>query len=125
MAKGILLHGQKLFSTTFSVIGRLHKHVCKSKPLQTTEDLHIVSRCIDSLAMKVCFDPDSFTWPVAGRNCMHNQIGHASWSGISSETKPPSQGDDWWYYDRRSPIIRKVYTRKNKRDVSVGTAVTV
>ncbi|KAH6762346.1 Phototropic-responsive NPH3 family protein [Perilla frutescens var. hirtella] len=37
------------------------------------EELHIVSRCIHSLAMKACADPNLFSWPVAG--------------------------DDWWYED--------------------------
>ncbi|KAK7245624.1 hypothetical protein RIF29_40472 [Crotalaria pallida] len=63
------------------------------------EDLHIVSRCIDSLAMKVCSDPNLFNWPVAGQNHTHDQVDHVSWNGISSENKPPFQGDDWWYYD--------------------------
>ncbi|KAE9598972.1 hypothetical protein Lal_00022524 [Lupinus albus] len=63
------------------------------------EDLHIVSRCIDSLAMKVCSDPNIFSWPVAGHYCMNNQLDHVSWNGISPENKPTFQGDDWWYYD--------------------------
>ncbi|XP_061370054.1 BTB/POZ domain-containing protein At5g03250-like [Gastrolobium bilobum] len=62
------------------------------------EDLHIVSRCIDSLAMKACSDPNLFNWPVAGRNCStQNQADNVMWNGISSE--PPSLCDDWWYYD--------------------------
>ncbi|XP_027338178.1 BTB/POZ domain-containing protein At5g03250-like [Abrus precatorius] len=61
------------------------------------EELHIVSRCIDSLAMKACSDPNLFNWPVAGRTCMQNQANHVLWNGISSEL--PSQCDDWWFYD--------------------------
>ena len=62
------------------------------------EDLHIVSRCIDSLAMKACSDPNLFNWPVPGRNCKQNQADHhAMWNGISSEK--PSQRDGWWFYD--------------------------
>ena len=63
------------------------------------EDLHIISRCIDSLAMKACSDPSLFNWPVGGRSCAHNEADHALWNGISSEIKSQSQGDDWWYYD--------------------------
>ncbi|RDX89447.1 BTB/POZ domain-containing protein, partial [Mucuna pruriens] len=63
------------------------------------EDLHIVSRCIDSLAMNACSDSKLFNWPVADRNCKQNQAyEHALWNGISSEMKP-SQCDDWWFYD--------------------------
>lgn len=62
------------------------------------EDLHIVSRCIDSLAMKACSDPNLFNWPVPGRNCKQNQADHhAMWNEISSEK--PSQRDGWWFYD--------------------------
>lgn len=63
------------------------------------EDLHIVSRCIDSLAMKACSDPDLFNWPMAGSNCTQNQVDHALWNGVSSESRPTSLGGDWWYYD--------------------------
>ncbi|KAG4971304.1 hypothetical protein GLYMA_13G221200v4 [Glycine max] len=62
------------------------------------EDLHIVSRCIDSLAMKACSDPNLFHWPVAGSNCKQNQADNSAlWNGISSEK--PSQLHDWWFYD--------------------------
>lgn len=64
------------------------------------EDLHIVSRCIDSLALKACSDPDLFNWPVAGhRNCAKNQEDHELWNGISCDSKPQHVGDNWWYYD--------------------------
>ncbi|KAG4977701.1 hypothetical protein JHK86_037175 [Glycine max] len=62
------------------------------------EDLHIVSRCIDSLAMKACSDPNLFHWPVAGSNCKQNQADNSAlWNGISSEK--PCQLHDWWFYD--------------------------
>ncbi|XP_045802703.1 BTB/POZ domain-containing protein At5g03250-like [Trifolium pratense] len=49
------------------------------------EDLHIVSRCIDSLAMKACSDPNMFNWSEVGHNCAQNEAEHV--------------GDNWWYYD--------------------------
>ncbi|KAF7818621.1 BTB/POZ domain-containing protein [Senna tora] len=63
------------------------------------EDLHIVSRCIDSLAMKACSDPSLFNWPLATRNSSQKREDGVLWNGISSETKPPSLGDNWWYED--------------------------
>jgi len=63
------------------------------------EDLHIVSRCIDSLAMKACSDPDLFNWQVTGRNDAKNQEEHELWNGMSCESKPQPVGDNWWFYD--------------------------
>lgn len=63
------------------------------------EDLHIVSRCIDSLAMKACSDPNLFNWPVAANNSSQNRENAILWNGICSEIKPPSLGDNWWYED--------------------------
>ncbi|KAL3839661.1 hypothetical protein ACJIZ3_024252 [Penstemon smallii] len=53
------------------------------------EELHIVSRCINSLAMKACADPKLFNWPV----------GTVFWNGICTATKPHPMSDDWWYED--------------------------
>ncbi|XP_015942769.1 BTB/POZ domain-containing protein At5g03250 [Arachis duranensis] len=63
--------------------------------LPFAEDLHVVSRCIDSLAMKACSDPSLFKWPVGGRKSQDNAMAN----GISTEIKPQPQGDNWWYYD--------------------------
>ncbi|KAI4300279.1 hypothetical protein L6164_033676 [Bauhinia variegata] len=60
------------------------------------EDLQIIQRCIDSLAMKACSDPNLFNWPVAGSNCSQDPN---LWNGIPSEVKQPSLGDNWWYGD--------------------------
>ncbi|KAK7267675.1 hypothetical protein RIF29_20353 [Crotalaria pallida] len=67
---------------------------------QYAEELHIVSRCIDSLAMKLCSGPNLFNRPKAEGDCSQNQEQDPSlWNGISSETKLPPSGDDWWYED--------------------------
>ncbi|KAI4349146.1 hypothetical protein L6164_009778 [Bauhinia variegata] len=60
------------------------------------EDLYIIPRCIDSLVMKVCSDPNLFNWPVAGSNSSQDPN---LWNGISSEIKPPPLDDNWWYED--------------------------
>ncbi|GER45487.1 phototropic-responsive NPH3 family protein [Striga asiatica] len=62
--------------------------------LRPAEHLHIVSRCINSLAVKACSDPTlSFGWPVDHR---------AAWNGICPQP-PPSKNSmpahDWWYED--------------------------
>ncbi|CAL5322329.1 unnamed protein product [Camellia sinensis] len=50
--------------------------------LPHAEELHIVSRCIDSLAIKACADPSLFNWPVSGCNSMPHPV-----------------HEDWWYED--------------------------
>ncbi|CAH9141629.1 unnamed protein product [Cuscuta epithymum] len=60
--------------------------------LTHAEDLHIVSRCINSLAMKACSDSTLLNWPVAEAADV--------WNGISSSTaRPLLPGDDWWFED--------------------------
>lgn len=61
------------------------------------EEIRIVSRCIDSLTIKACSEPNMFNRP---QNIATDTT--TLWNGIvSSETNksPPSQGDDWWYED--------------------------
>ncbi|KAH7682642.1 NPH3 domain-containing protein [Dioscorea alata] len=67
--------------------------------LPYAEDLHIVNRCINSLAMKACADPSLFSWPMAGRCSLKSPGGIALWNGICTEERPTSVGADWWYED--------------------------
>lgn len=68
------------------------------------EELHIVSRCINSLAMKACTDPSLFSWPVACESSKDglSPVGATVWNGIratsNSKTMNPV-GEDWWYED--------------------------
>ncbi|KAB1993392.1 hypothetical protein ES319_D13G027800v1 [Gossypium barbadense] len=63
------------------------------------EDLHIVSRCIDSLATKACADPSLFGWPLAGRKSNQSPETTSLWNGISTMTKTKPTSDNWWYED--------------------------
>ncbi|KAA8516547.1 hypothetical protein F0562_016947 [Nyssa sinensis] len=67
--------------------------------LPYAEELHIVSRCINSLAMKACADPNLFNQPISGCNNMPSTTGTVLWNGISDATKPQPMNDDWWYED--------------------------
>ncbi|KAK4583232.1 hypothetical protein RGQ29_026140 [Quercus rubra] len=62
------------------------------------EELHIVSRCVDSLAMKACADSSLFNWPISGGSNSQNATGTVLWNGISSE-RPQPLGEDWWFED--------------------------
>lgn len=63
------------------------------------EELHIVSRCINSLAMKASADPALFGWPVSGRNSMKSPNGSVLWNGIGSGSNRRTFNEDWWYDD--------------------------
>ncbi|KAE8661041.1 BTB/POZ domain-containing protein [Hibiscus syriacus] len=63
------------------------------------EELHIVSRCIDSLATKACADPSLFSWPLPGREAKQSPKNEGLWNGISTAMKTQHTGDDWWYQD--------------------------
>lgn len=67
--------------------------------LADAEELHIVSRCINSLATKACSSPSLYHWPVAALNNSENTPNTVIWNGISTSTKPHPMGDDWWYGD--------------------------
>lgn len=60
--------------------------------LPFAEELNIVSRCISTLAMKVCVDPSLFSWPMSGN-------GMVLWNGIHVVTKSDPVSEDWWYED--------------------------
>ncbi|KAG4397016.1 hypothetical protein GLYMA_10G053700v4 [Glycine max] len=76
------------------------------------EELHIVSRGIDSLAVKACSNPNMSNRHVEGQDFSKNSAQDpALWNGISSENKSPPPGDDWWYDDLSSlslPLYKRV-----------------
>ncbi|KAJ9175527.1 hypothetical protein P3X46_014075 [Hevea brasiliensis] len=63
------------------------------------EEIHIVSRCINSLAMKACADPSLFSWPMSGCENVKSPEGTVFWNGIRTSAKPQPVGEDWWYDD--------------------------
>ncbi|XP_021295941.1 BTB/POZ domain-containing protein At5g03250-like [Herrania umbratica] len=68
--------------------------------LPSAEELHIVSRCINSLAMKACADLSLFGWPVSGSGtAAQSPEDIVLWNGISAAVKPPPVSEDWWYED--------------------------
>ncbi|KAJ8759146.1 hypothetical protein K2173_004153 [Erythroxylum novogranatense] len=75
------------------------------------EELHIVSRCINSLATKASADPSLFSWPMSGCCDFQDPKGTVFWNGICTLTKPHSMGEDWWYRDASSlrlPMYKRV-----------------
>ncbi|KAL4342110.1 hypothetical protein GQ457_08G012230 [Hibiscus cannabinus] len=84
------------------------------------EELHIVSRCIDSLAMKACEDPSLYGWPLAGRESKQSPENTALWNGISTPTRTKSTGENWWYEDvtfLSLPIYKRLILAIELRDM--------
>ncbi|KAJ7970447.1 BTB/POZ domain-containing protein [Quillaja saponaria] len=67
--------------------------------LPHAEELHIVSRCMNSLAVKACSDPSLFSWPMSGRSDVQSPEDTVLWNGICITTKPHIVSEDWWYED--------------------------
>ncbi|KAJ7539005.1 hypothetical protein O6H91_11G072500 [Diphasiastrum complanatum] len=68
--------------------------------LPYTEELQIVKRCIDSIAMKACTDPRLFGWPMSNLHpSMQSPRGSILWNGINTGARPRVSHADWWYED--------------------------
>ncbi|XP_022744106.1 BTB/POZ domain-containing protein At5g03250-like isoform X2 [Durio zibethinus] len=68
--------------------------------LPYAEELHIISRCINSLAMKACADLSFFSWPISGSGNAQSAEGtHVLWNGLCAAAKPRAVSEDWWYED--------------------------
>ncbi|CDP19145.1 unnamed protein product [Coffea canephora] len=67
--------------------------------LPHAEELRVVSRCINSLALKACADPKLFNWPASGCNSNDAAEANQMWNGIGTATKPLPATDNWWYED--------------------------
>ncbi|KAG1347147.1 BTB/POZ domain-containing protein [Cocos nucifera] len=67
--------------------------------LSHAEELHIISRCLNSLASNACADPNHFGWSVVGCTSMKSTASSSLWNGIVAEETPRSTGANWWYED--------------------------
>lgn len=79
--------------------------------LPLAEELHIVTRCINSLAIKACADPSLFSWPMSGRSAVQSPDETVFWNGIRTTTKPHPVSEDWWYEDvsfLRLPLYKRL-----------------
>ncbi|KAJ6892420.1 hypothetical protein NC651_025580 [Populus alba x Populus x berolinensis] len=90
------------------------------KVLAQAEELHIVSRCINSLAMKASADPSLFSWPMQGGSDMRKPDGTVFWNGIRTSAKPHPVGEDWWYEDvslLRLPLYKRLILAVRSNDM--------
>lgn len=90
--------------------------------LSHAEDLRIVKRCIESLAMKASTDPNLLGWPMMeyGGGPMQSPGGSVLWNGISTGTRLKSYTSDWWYEDASTlkfPIYKRLISSMEVRGI--------
>lgn len=98
----LIMQTEAFLNDVFSNWGDTLKalETCDDQVMPYAEELHIISRCIDSLAMKACADPSLFNWPLSESSDVQLQnLDDPLWNGISTVMKPKPVGDDWWYAD--------------------------
>ncbi|KAL0538576.1 hypothetical protein IC582_022724 [Cucumis melo] len=98
--------------------------------LSYAEELHIVSRCINSLAMKACADPSLFSWPVSGPQSTERSEGTEFWNGIHVSSRSQKVREDWWFEDvsfLRLPLYKRlileVESRGMKPEIIAGSLI--
>ncbi|CAN1258082.1 BTB/POZ domain-containing protein At5g03250, partial [Linum perenne] len=91
--------------------------------LPLAEELHIVSRCIRSLATKACAELSLFSWPMSAcsADVQSPEGNKVCWNGIwtSSAKTHMGAGDDWWYEDV-SFLTLPLYKRLIQEVISNG-----
>ncbi|XP_010905431.1 BTB/POZ domain-containing protein At1g30440 [Elaeis guineensis] len=105
----------------------LHSWKDSLKALQTCDDLlphaenlQVVKRCIESLAVKACTDPNLFGWPMMEHGVMQSPGGSVLWNGISTGARPRQCSSDWWYEDASSlslPIYKRLISVMESRGI--------
>ncbi|KAF3782908.1 BTB/POZ domain-containing protein [Nymphaea thermarum] len=88
--------------------------------LSEAEQLNIVKRCIESLAVKACTDPNLFSWPMMEHGPMQSPGGSVLWNGISTGARPRSASSDWWYEDVSNlslPLYKRLISVMESRGI--------
>ncbi|XP_068656632.1 BTB/POZ domain-containing protein At1g30440-like [Aristolochia californica] len=92
--------------------------------LPYAEDLNIVKRCTEALAMKACTDPNLFGWPMMEQGAMQSPGGTVLWNGISTGARPRNASSDWWYEDVSSlslPLYKRLISVMESRGIKQET----
>ncbi|KAJ0975717.1 hypothetical protein J5N97_017682 [Dioscorea zingiberensis] len=92
--------------------------------LSYAEDLNIVKRCIESLAIQACTDPNLFGWPMMEHGPRQSPGGSLLWNGISTGARPRNSSSDWWYEDVSSlsfPLYKRLISVMESRNVREET----
>ncbi|KAJ6809263.1 BTB/POZ domain-containing protein NPY2-like [Iris pallida] len=96
--------------------------------LPWSEDLKVVSHCIDSIASKASVDPSEVEWSYTyNRRKLPSENGDAQWNGVRKLLSVPK---DWWVEDlceletdSYKRVIMAIRTRGRSSDVVIGEAL--
>lgn len=94
---------------------------CEEELFPYAENLHVVKRCIESLAIKACTDPNLFGWPMMEHGPVQSPGGSVLWNGISTGAKPRNYSSNWWYEDvsyLSFPLYKKLISVMESRGIS-------
>lgn len=100
--------------------------------LPLAEELNIVKKCVDSIAMKACTDPSLFGWPMTegmGMQGTQSTRGGVLWNGINAGARQRTAHLDWWFEDVAElslPFYKRVISAmeaKGIRQESIAGAV--
>ncbi|KAL8136903.1 hypothetical protein V2J09_002904 [Rumex salicifolius] len=100
--------------------------------LSWAEELHIVNRCINSMAMKLCGGDGSIvSWPMSGQISTTTSSSTVLWNGIQTALGPHiAATDDWWYHDASflklpfyKRLIRAIESKGTKAEVIAGSVI--
>lgn len=89
--------------------------------LPLAEELLIVSRCIDSMAMKACEDRNSVSQPTSARSASQSPDGTVLWNGIrTTTTEAHTTNEGWWYEDAsilKLPLFKRLILAIDSRGI--------
>lgn len=63
------------------------------------EELRLISKCLNSIAMMVCTDPSLFGWPMLMYGSLQSPGGSILWNGINTGARIRSTESNWWFED--------------------------
>ncbi|KAJ0612160.1 putative BTB/POZ domain, NPH3 domain, NPH3/RPT2-like family protein [Helianthus annuus] len=88
-----------------------HKHVLKNwkdcmvalqsceNVMSQADDLQIVNKCLNAIAMMACTDPSLFGWPMMMYGRLQSPNGSILWNGINTGARIRSLESEWWFED--------------------------
>ncbi|KAL7611635.1 hypothetical protein Lser_V15G07966 [Lactuca serriola] len=65
-----------------------------------SDNLQIISKCLNAMSAMVCTDPSLFGWPMMMMyGCLQSPGGSILWNGIDTGARIQTSESDWWFED--------------------------
>lgn len=88
--------------------------------LAKAEELQIVKKCVNALAVMACTDPSLFGWPMMMYGSLQSPGGSILWNGINTGARVRSSRSDWWHEDLSNlsvPLFERVLKAMETRGI--------